>query len=395
MKSYFEAIADELVSIRHHLHRFPELAYCETSTAELIEKHLSALEITFQNGIGKTGIVGEITGLLPDNGKRIGLRADMDALPLIEMSEHDHVSEIEGCMHACGHDGHTVILLGVARYLQTHRDQFAGTVYLIFQPAEEGGAGGLAMIEDGLLERFPMNEVYALHNWPYLPLGQFGVRNGPIMAATDKVIIEIIGKGGHGGVSPHLTVDPIRVAGELISSLHSIVSREFAPQDSVVLSLCAMESGDLNAFTVIPENARIHGTTRTLTPEQRDKIEASIHRVCDGIAQAFSATIKVDYDRKYPATINTPDEAEKVARVITETFGEQALAQDVLPSMGGEDFAFILERCNGAYFFLGTGVETQQTHALHSPYFDFNDEAIVYGCTAMTKIALTALNERS
>lgn len=391
MRSFFNSIYKELVDVRHHLHRKPELAYNEYNTAKLIEEQLTKQGIPFTHRLGKTGIVGEVFGELPDNGRRVGLRADMDALPLVELGEHQHKSEIDGCMHACGHDGHTTMLLGVAKFLQENRDTFAGKVYLIFQPAEEGGAGGQAMIDDGLFERFPMDEVYALHNWPYLPLGKFGVRSGPIMAATDTLSIEINGKGGHGGVSPQLAVDPIRIAGELICSLNSIVSREFAPQDCVVLSLCAIESGSLDAFTVIPEQARIVGTTRTLTPEQQDIMESAIKRVCHGIAEAFSATIEVKYDRRYPATINTEKESQHVASVITELFGEEALDKEVLPSMGGEDFAFMLQKCKGAYFFLGTG-ETDEPYPLHNPRFDFNDKAIIDGCMVMSEIALKALS---
>lgn len=393
MLDFFNDQLEELVQFRRDLHRHPELGFNEHRTAALVEGELQRLNLPYVKGIGVTGIVATVTGQKPDNGRRIGLRADMDALPIHEVTQHDHSSEIEGCMHACGHDGHTTLLLGVARYLAAHRD-FAGTIYLIFQPAEEGLGGAHAMVEDGLFERFPMDEIYGLHNWPYLPAGTIAVTNGPIMAATDRFDIRIQGVGGHGGATPHLTVDPIRVSGSLINALHTIIGREVDPQEAAVLSLCAIESGDLDAFNVIPDTARLSGTVRTFSAETQDHIETAIQRICQGTGASFGADIQLTYQRIFPATINTPKCAEHVRTTVCELMGENAMDSTLKPSLGGEDFAFMLRACPGAYFFLGSG-KGGDTPPLHSPYYDFNDEVIPNGCRLLTSLALRALSQNT
>ena len=387
--TFFERHHAELTQLRHDLHRHPELGFQEHATAKRIIEELERLGLTFESGIGKTGIVATVTGDYPDNGRRIGLRADMDALPIQELNEHDHASEISGRMHACGHDGHTTLLLGVARYLAEHRN-FAGTLYLIFQPAEEGLGGGRVMVEEGLFERFPMQAVYALHNWPALPAGQVAIRTGAIMAATDRLDICVRGKGGHGGVDPHLSTDPVRMAGALIQNLHSVVSRDINPLSPAALSLCGLQGGDLEGFAIIPDEVRISGTARSLDAATQDCLEEAVRRTCEGVAIAHGGDIQVDYQRIFPATINSEAETRHVEACVVQTLGKDALVSDVAPSLGGEDFAFMLQRCPGAYFFLGTA-KGEHTAPLHNARYDFNDEIIPTGCRLLLAIGLGAL----
>lgn len=386
---FFDTIHAELTNLRHDLHRHPELGFQEHATARRIAAELERLELPFETGIGQTGIVATVHGQNADNGRRIGLRADMDALPIQELSDHDHASQAPGRMHACGHDGHTTMLLGVARYLAAHRD-FAGTLYLIFQPAEEGLGGGRAMVEDGLFTRFPMDEIYALHNWPAMPAGQVAVRPGPIMAATDRLDITVRGKGGHGGVNPHLSTDPVRMAGVLIQALHSIVSRDIDPLSPAALSLCGLQGGDLDGFAIIPDEVRISGTARTLDAESRDRMEQAVRRVCDGIATTHGGEIELAYQRIFPATVNAEAPTRHVETTVVETLGEAALVRNVPPSLGGEDFSFMLEQCPGAYCFLGTA-EDEGTPPLHNARFDFNDAVIPTGCRLLLALGLRAL----
>lgn len=389
MQKFLSENLEDLKALRHALHRQPELGFSEVQTSAKVREILTELGLPFVSGLGKTGIVATVKGTLPDNGRRIGLRADMDALPIHEKSDHDHCSEVEGCMHACGHDGHTTMMIGVARYLATHRD-FAGTIYLIFQPAEEKDGGGRAMVEDGLFEQFPMDRIFGLHNWPYIEAGKIAVLEGPAMAANDVLNITIKGSGGHGGATPHQTIDPVRIAGSLIPALHTIVSREIDPQEPAVLSLCSIQAGDLPAFNVIPDTARLSGTVRTFAPEIRDRMEAAVKRVCAGIAAAFGAEIEVDYFRNYPATINDVDSARFVKDTIRETFAEGTLDETVRPSLAGEDFSFMLNECPGAYAFLGSGTGPD-SQPLHSPFFDFNDDVIPVGIELLVSVALRAL----
>ncbi|KFF48570.1 peptidase M20 [Gammaproteobacteria bacterium MFB021] len=386
---FFERHHARLTDLRQTLHRHPELGFQEHETARLIAEELTRLEIPFVSGIGQTGIVATLTGQRPDNGRRVGLRADMDALPIHELSTHAYVSQRPGVMHACGHDGHTTMLLGVAAYLAEWRD-FAGTVYLVFQPAEEGLGGGLAMVEDGLFERFPMDAIYALHNWPTLPAGQVAIRSGAIMAATDRLDISVRGHGGHGGVDPHLATDPVRMAGALIQALHSVVSRDIDPLSPAALSLCGIQGGELDGFAIIPDEVRISGTARTLDEATRQRLEEAVRRTCAGVATTYGGEIGLDYQRIFPATRNAESAVRHVERVTRATLGDAALISDVAPSLGGEDFAFMLEHCPGAYFFLGTA-EGEATAPLHNARFDFNDALIPTGCRLLTAIALAAL----
>lgn len=387
--NFFERHHAELIQIRHELHRNPELGFQEHETAKLIATELERLGLPFEAGIGKTGIVATVTGKRPDNGRHIGLRADMDALPIQELNEHGYTSAVPGRMHACGHDGHTTLLLGVARYLAEHRD-FAGTLHLVFQPAEEGLGGGRAMVEEGLFERFPMQAIYALHNWPSLPAGQVAIRPGAIMAATDRLDIRVRGKGGHGGVNPHLSTDPVRMAGALIQSLHSVVARDINPLSPAALSLCGLQGGDLDGFAIIPDEVHISGTARSLDVDTQDRMEHMVRRVCEGVAIAHGGDIDVDYQRIFPATINTEAETRHVEACIVQTLSESALIRDVAPSLGGEDFSFMLQRCPGAYFFLGTA-KSNTTPPLHNARYDFNDDIIPTGCRLLLAIGLNAL----
>ena len=380
---------NSLKAIRHDLHRHPELGFEEHRTAAAIADELHRLEIPFEAHIGKTGIVAMIPGRSNRSKRAIGLRADMDALPLHEANTSAHKSTIPGAMHACGHDGHVTMLLGAARYLQRTR-QFDGTVYLIFQPGEEGHAGGLAMVKDGLFDRFPAEQIFALHNWPSLPLGTVSIANGPAMAATDRITVTIHGVGGHGGVAPHKAVDPILVAGHVITALHHIVSRNLDPLDAGVVSLCAISGGSLDGFAVIPDEVKIVGTARSLKPEVQDLLERRVNEVIQGVAQTFGATATVLYERLFPATINTPAEAALATEVAVALFGRDNVAAHPQPSLGGEDFSFMLRERPGAYIHLGTG-KTGSDPGLHNPKFDFNDDAIPYGAALLAGIAEKAL----
>jgi len=392
MKHFFETQLTELIALRHDFHRHPELGFKEIYTSTRIKNMLDDLKIPYIFGLGKTGIVATVKGTLPDNGRCIGLRADMDALPMVEKSHHDHCSQHEGCMHACGHDGHTTILLAAARYLAAHPD-FSGTIHLIFQPAEEGLAGGDAMIKDGLFKQFPMDEIYGLHNWPYLSEGKIAVLDGPAMAAVDRIDIKVKGLGGHGGATPHLTIDPIRISANLINTLHTVVAREIAPTDQAVLSLCSIEAGKSDAFNVIPDEAKLSGTVRTFLPDIQDKIEAAIKRICNGIAATYGATIELNYQRIYPATINDVHCSQHVRNTIRSIFPEDTLDETTQATLASEDFSFLLNACPGSYIFLGSA-KTERDEPLHSPLFDFNDDIIPIGATLLTSVALQALKKK-
>lgn len=387
--NFFEEQHSSLTALRLKLHRYPELGFEEHATAALIADELTRLSLPFEMGIGGTGIVATVTGRREDNGRCVGLRADMDALPIQELGEHDYASANPGVMHACGHDGHTTMLLGVARYLAEHRN-FAGTLYLIFQPAEEGLGGGRAMVEAGLFERYPMDAIFALHNWPALKQGQVAVRPGPIMAATDRLNLRVIGKGGHGGVNPHLAIDPVRMTGALIQALHSVVSRDADPLSPAALSLCGIKGGELDGFAIIPGEVRLSGTVRTLDVATQNRIEHAIRRTCKGVAATYGGEIEVDYERIFPATINDEEAARFVEATVAEVLGENALEPEVKPSLGGEDFAFMLEKCPGAYFFLGTSVD-DETPPLHNASYDFNDAIIPTGSRLLAALGVGAL----
>jgi hippurate hydrolase len=367
---------DELRAIRRDIHAHPELAFQESRTSDLVAARLSSWGIEVHRGLAKTGLVGVVKGRKSASGRAIGLRADMDCLPMHETSNIPHKSTHAGRMHACGHDGHTTMLLGAARYLQETRN-FDGTAYLIFQPAEEGGGGGKVMVEEGLFDRFPANEIYAVHNWPGLPPGQMAVRPGPVMAATDEIVISVRGKGGHAAM-PHLTVDPVVITAQIISALQSIASRNVSPLDSIVVTIASMETSQTNVFNVIPDFVKLIGTVRTFRPETRDMAEARVQQIADGVARAMGGSADVKYLRGYPSTINSEREAVFAAKVGERVFGKGNVFTDAEPTMGGEDFSFMLQARPGAYIFLGQGGGPNNCF-LHNPGYDFNDEVIPLG----------------
>ena len=366
----------ELRAIRHDIHAHPELAFQENRTSELVADRLSSWGIEVHRGLAKTGLVGVVKGKKAGSGRAIGLRADMDCLPMHETGSVAYKSKHAGRMHACGHDGHTTMLLGAARYLAETR-HFDGTAFLIFQPAEEGGGGGKVMVEEGLFERFPANEVYAIHNWPGLPPGQMSVRPGPVMAATDEIVITLRGKGGHAAM-PHLTVDPVIVSAQVISALQSIASRNVNPLDAIVVSVCSMETSQTGVFNVIPDFVRLIGTVRSFRPESRDLAEARIRDIVNGVSRAMGGRAEIAYTRGYPATINTEREAAFAAKVGERVFGRHNVFTDAEPTMGGEDFSYMLQARPGAYVFLGQGGGPNNCY-LHNPGYDFNDEVIPLG----------------
>ena len=375
----FADLHDEIAHWRRDYHRHPELLYDVNRTAADVAAKLRAFgcdEVV--EGIGRTGVVGVLKGAGGDSGRAIGLRADMDALPIHEESGKPWASETPGKMHACGHDGHTAMLLGAARYLAETR-RFSGTAVFIFQPAEEGGAGGRAMVEDGMMDRFGVEEVYGMHNMPGLPLGHFATRPGALMAATDMFTIEIEGHGGH-AARPHATVDPIVVGAGVIEALQSIVARNVDPLASAVISVTTFHAGD--AFNVIPQRAKLTGTGRSLDPLVRDLIERRMREVVQNVAAAHGATAKFHYERNYPVTINHPEQTEKAIAVASDVAGEANVNPDHPPVMGGEDFAYMLEARPGAFIFVGNG----DTAGLHHPAYDFNDAAISYGSSYWARL---------
>jgi len=325
-----------------------------------------------------------IRGKGESTGRSIGLRADMDALPMVEENEFAYRSTRPDLMHGCGHDGHVTILLAAARYLAETR-AFDGTVYVIFQPGEEGFAGAKAMIEDGLFTRFPADEVYALHNWPGLPAGKIGLNSGPMMAAADRVEISVCGKGGH-GAHPHLTVDPVMAAAHIITAAQSIVARNVAPLDNAVLSLCAIHAGNLNAYSVLPREAKLTGTVRTFRPEVQEMVEERLTELVTSTARAFGAEGRTIYERIYPATINHPAQARFAGDVAAQLLGEDNVIRDLEPSMGAEDFAFLLQEKPGCYVRLGQGGGPSSCF-LHNSRYDFNDAVIPLGAAFFAALA--------
>ncbi|HEU0307201.1 MAG TPA: M20 aminoacylase family protein [Lysobacter sp.] len=377
----------ELVHIRRDIHANPELGFEEKRTSQLVADKLAEWGIEVHRGLATTGVVGVVKGR-KDSGRAIGLRADMDCLPMHEVSDVPHKSTVAGRMHACGHDGHTTMLLGAARYLAQTRN-FDGTVNLIFQPAEEGGGGGRVMVEEGLFTRFPVDAVYALHNWPGLPAGKIAVRSGPMMAATDEIKIKVRGKGGHAAL-PHLAADPVVATAHIITALQTIASRNANPIDALVVSLCSMQTSQVGAFNVIPGHVELIGTVRTFSKEMRELAEKRIREIATAVAEGLGASAEVEYRRGYPATVNTEKEAAFAARVGEKVFGKGNVVTDGEPTMGGEDFSFMLQAKPGAYVFLGQG-GAQGGCFLHNPGYDFNDEVIPLGAGYLAALAEESL----
>jgi hippurate hydrolase len=371
---------------RRDIHENPELLYDVHRTAAFVADRLREFGCDeVATGLGRTGVVGVIKGTKPA-GKAdigvIGLRADMDALPIEEETNLPYASKTPGKMHACGHDGHTAMLLGAARYLAETRN-FAGNAVVIFQPAEEGGAGAAAMIKDGLMDRFGIQQVYGMHNGPGIPIGSFAIRPGPIMAATDSIDIEIEGLGGH-AARPHICIDSVLVGSQLITALQSVVSRSVDPLESAVISICEFHAG--NARNVIPHTAVLRGTVRTLTPEVRRLVEKRVHEIVDGVAQITGAKIKLQYERGYPVTVNHASHTDLATRIAKEIAGDGNV-HEMPPMMGAEDFSYMLEARPGAFIFCGNG----DTAGLHHPAYNFNDEAIVYGTSYWIKLVENTL----
>ncbi|HET8877764.1 MAG TPA: M20 aminoacylase family protein [Casimicrobiaceae bacterium] len=380
--------ADDFTRIRRDLHAHPELGFEEHRTARLVCDQLASFGIAHHAGVGKTGIVAVIEGRSDRQGRRVGLRADMDALPLQEENDTAWRSRYDGRMHGCGHDGHTTMLLAAARYLHETRN-FDGIAFLIFQPGEEGYAGAKAMLDDGLFERFPAERVFALHNWPALPAGRIGITPGPAMAAADRIEIVIDGRGGH-GAHPHIAVDPVLVAGHIITAVQSIVSRNVSPLDTAVISLCAMQAGNPGAMSVIPAHARLVGTVRTFRPKTQDMIEARLTELVGSIAAAFGARATLTYERVYPPTINHDADAMFAADVAETLIGRENVVRNLDPSMGAEDFSFMLQAKPGAFARLGQG-GAEHGAFLHSSRYDFNDGVIALGAGYLAALAEQAM----
>ena len=367
----------ELTALRRDLHAHPELGFEEVYTGKRVVEALKVCGVDeIHQGIGRTGIVAVIRGRSVASGAMVGLRADMDALPLTEHNDFSWKSCKPGLMHGCGHDGHTAMLVGAARYLAQTRN-FDGTAVLVFQPGEEGFAGARVMMEDGLFERFPVQSIYAMHNWPAMKPGTIGINPGPMMAAADRITIEITGRGGH-GAHAYQTVDVVLVAAHIITAAQSIVSRNVRPIESAVISLCAMKAGDLGAFSVLPGSATLVGTVRTFDPLVQEMVENRLKDLCNAIALGFGATATVHYERIYPATINTESDARFAGDVAASLVGEENVDRDLEPSMGAEDFSFMLQARPGAYLRLGQGMGAGNS-TLHNSRYDFNDDVLPLG----------------
>ena len=369
----------ELTAFRRDLHAHPELGFEEVYTAARVKESLQVCGVdAIHTGIGKTGLVATIKGRGGNSHKMVGLRADMDALPMTELNDFAWKSAHAGLMHGCGHDGHTTMLVGAARYLAETRN-FDGTAVLIFQPGEEGYAGARVMIEDGLFERFPVQSVFGMHNWPAMRPGTVGLTVGAMMASADRVTIEISGRGGH-GAHPYQTIDPVIVAAHIITAIQSIVSRNVRATESAVISICAMQAGDLGAMSVVPGKATLVGTVRTFNPVVQDLVERRLHELCSAVALGFGATATVHYERIYPATINSRDETLFAADVAESLVGSDHVVRDLEPSMGSEDFSFMLQVKPGAYMRIGQGAENGVGSCLlHNTRYDFNDDILPLG----------------
>jgi len=364
----------ELTALRRDIHAHPELAFNENRTADIVARELERYGLEVHRGIAKTGVVGVLRA--GTSSRMLGLRADMDALPLCELNEFPHHSKHQGKMHACGHDGHTAMLLGAARYLADNPD-FDGIAVFIFQPAEESEGGAAVMIEDGLFERFPVEAVFGLHNWPGIPVGQMMAMPGPVMAGTCAFEISVRGHGCHAAM-PHQGIDAIVTGSQLVQALQTVVSRTLHPCESAVVSVTQFHAGE--AWNIIPEEVILRGTIRTFKPEIQEAVERAIERLCSGIAAANGAQINVHFDHRYPPTVNSPAEAKFCQQVAAEVFGADKVLTDILPSMGAEDFAYMLNEKPGCYVWLGNGPGTGGC-TLHNPHYDFNDELLTLGAS--------------
>jgi amidohydrolase len=377
-------LKEEITAWRQDIHAHPELQYDVHRTAALVVEKLKAFgcdEVI--PGVGKTGVVGLIKGRKTSSGKVIGMRADMDALPIQESTGLAYASKTPGKMHACGHDGHTATLLGAAKYLAETRN-FDGTVAVIFQPAEEGGAGGRAMVQDGMMDRFKIQEVYGMHNTPGLPVGSFATRPGPLLAAADQIKIVIEGKGGH-AAKPHIAIDPVLIGSHIVVAMQSISSRNVDPLDSCIVSLCVFKAGDVG--NVIPQTAIIEGTARTLKAETRDLLEKRIVEIAEGTAAMMGGRATCSFERGYPVTRNHDRQTAFAVEVARQVSGHDKVQSDINPVMGGEDFSFMLEARPGAFVFFGNG----DSGPLHHPSYNFNDEAIPHAVSFWARLAETAM----
>lgn len=369
-----------LAALRRDIHAHPETAFEEQRTSDLVADFLVSVGIEVHRGLAGTGVVGVLRAGSSD--KAIGLRADMDALPIHEQNAFPHRSRFDGRMHACGHDGHTAMLLGAAEYLATTRD-FDGTVVFIFQPAEESEGGARVMIEQGLFERWPVQTVFGMHNWPGLPAGQFAVMNGPVMASADQFDITVKGHGAHAAM-PHQGADPLVAGSALLQALQTIASRTLDPLDAAVLSVTRFHAGD--AYNVIPDHAVLGGTVRAFRPEVQDQVEAAMERICTGIEAGYGVQVRLEYRRGYPATINTAEEASVCRTVASALVGKDMVRGDLRPSMGAEDFSFMLQVKPGCYVWLGNGLG-EGGCMLHNPHYDFNDEVLPIGASYWVRLA--------
>ena len=367
---------NEMKSWRQDLHKIPEIGLEEYETSKYIKNKLKEFNINFKEGYSNTGLVAWVKGNKGNSNKSIGLRADFDALPMPEKNNFEYKSSKDGMMHACGHDGHTSMLLGAAKYISENND-FDGTVYFIFQPGEEGFAGGKKMIEDGLFDDFSIDEVYALHNWPDLPLGSFGVNSGPMMAAVDEFDIIVKGKGGHAAF-PQLVIDPIIVASQIVTAIQTIISRSTDPVDKALISITKIHGG--TAYNVIDDEVKLSGTIRTFKPETRTFIEKRIEEIANGVAKAHGAGANIEFDliNKYPPTINSKKESEFAAKIAKKMVGEENVNTNIDPSMGGEDFSYLLNKKPGSYLYIGQADENHKAH-LHTTKYDFNDNLLPIG----------------
>ncbi len=371
---------NEMTDWRRDIHAHPEIAFEEHRTAGIVAEKLAAFGMEVATGIAGTGVVGTLTR---GRGNRaIGLRADLDALPIEEANDFSHRSQYPGKMHACGHDGHTVMLLGAAKYL-AEQGEFEGTVYFIFQPAEENEGGGKAMVEAGLFERFPMEAVYGMHNIPGIPVGAFAVKPGPMMAAFDIFELTVTGKGGHAAM-PHLTIDPILVGSKIIDAYQAIVSRVINPQEPVVLSVTRFHGGD--AYNVIPNEVDISGCTRCFSPGVQETLESQMKQIAEEICAAYGATCEYKYERRYPPTINSEQEAHMAGEVALDIVGADKVNLQPRPSMGSEDFAYMLQEKPGAYVWIGNG-DGEGSCMVHNPGYDFNDNILTLGATWWARLA--------